>query len=235
VIRQHASTLSWQRAERRRPAGRCDSGKLSEQTLWLTNPDGRTLAVRRVSIALDRPTRDGDTEVHLLTTLSGRDAPARKVAELYLKRWTIESVFQTLTTVLQCEVNTLGYPKAALFAFSVAVATYNVYATLKAALRAVHGVRTVREEVSDYFLADEIAGTYRGLMIAVPPKHWEPLAEAAAAAVAKLLLRLARRAELKRYQKHPRGPKRPKPRRTRFATAKHIATARLLAGKTHGK
>ena len=234
VIRQHASTLTWERAGRQRPAGRCATGRLSEQTLWLTHPDGRTLPVRRVTVALDKPTRDGEVVIHLLTTLTVTEASAKKVAELYLARWKIETVFQTLTTVLKCEVNTLGYPKAALFAFCVALAAYNVYASVKAALRAAHGAARVEREVSDYFLADEIAGTYRGMMIAIPGEHWQPLAGADAEALAELLLGLAKRARLPRYKKSPRGPKKPKPRRTRFAKKKHIATSRLLAAEGRG-
>jgi hypothetical protein len=235
VIRQHASTLTWDRAGRVRRAGRCQTGALTEQTLRLTHPDGRTLAVRRVTITRDTPTRDGETTIHLLTTLTAAQASAARVAELYLRRWTIETVFQTLTTVLKCEVNTLGYPKAALFAFCVAVAAYNVYATVKAALRAAHGGDTVERGVSDYFLADEIAGTYRGMMVAIPEEHWQPLANADTETLAAVLVELARRAKLPRYKKSPRGPKKPKPRRTRFAKKKHIATARLLAAEKNGK
>lgn len=35
--------------------------------------------------------------------------------EMYRQRWTIEGVFQQLTEDLHCEIDTLGYPKAALF------------------------------------------------------------------------------------------------------------------------
>lgn len=235
VIRQHASTLTWDEAGRIRQSGRCETGKLSEQTLRLTHPDGQTLPVRRVTITLDRPTRDGETVIHLLTNLAATKASAKKVAKLYLMRWKIETVFQTLTTVLRCEVNTLGYPKAALFAFCVALAAYNVYATVKAALRGAHGVGTVEQGVSDFFLADEIAGTYRGMMIAIPAEHWKPLAEADTETLARLLLALAEKASLPRYKKSPRGPKKPKRRRTRFAKAKHIATSRLLNAEKRGK
>jgi hypothetical protein len=231
VVRQHASTLCWDRAGRKQSCGRCATGKLTEQTLWLKHPDGQTLPVRRVTIKLDKPTRDGEAVIHLLTTLTVTQASAKKVAKLYLMRWKIENVFQTLTTVLKCEVNTLGYPKAALFAFCVALAAYNVYACVKAALRAVHGVDKIEQEVSDYFLADEIAGTYRGMMIAIPAKHWQSLADADTKTLAKLLVDLAKHANLSRYKKSPRGPKKPKPRRTRFAKAKHIATSRLLAAE----
>jgi Transposase DDE domain len=235
VIRQHASTLTWDKAGPVRQSGRCGTGKLSVQTLWLTNPDGQTLPVRRVTITLDQPTRDGETQIHLLTNLTGQEASAEQVAELYLMRWRIETVFQTLTTVLKCEVNTLGYPKAALFAFCVALAAYNVYATVKAALRGAHGTEPVEQGVSDFFLADEIAGTYRGMMIAIPAEHWQPLADADTKTLAQLLVALVRKASLPRYKKSPRGPKKPKRRRTRFATAKHIATSRLLADEKRRK
>jgi hypothetical protein len=233
LIRQHASTLTYSPEEsgKSRRAGRSDAGGLQEQTLLLSHPDGRTLPVRRITITLDQPTRDGETQIHLLTTLTSRQASAKRVAALYLSRWKIEHVFQTLTCVLQCEVNTLGYPKAALFAFCVAAATYNIYATVKGALRAVHGAEKVEQTVSDYFLADEIAGTWRGLQVAVEERHWEPFAEADTKGMARFLLDMAARANLSRYKKSPRGPKKTKPRRTRFAKAKHIATARLLANE----
>jgi len=231
LIRQHASTLTYSPEEsgKSRSAGCCEAGCLQEQTLLLSHPDGRTLTVRRITLTLEQPTRDGEMQIHLLTTLTARQASARRVADLYLSRWKIEHVFQTLTCVLQCEVNTLGYPKAALFAFCVAAATFNIYATAKGALRAVHGAQKVEQEVSDYFLADEIAGTWRGLQIAVSDAAWKPFAQADTPDMARFLLELAGRANLTRYKKSPRGPKKPKPRRTRFTKEKHIATARLLA------
>jgi hypothetical protein len=231
AIRQHASTLRWDRVGPRRPAGRCETGKLFQQTLWLQAEDGRALRVRRVTVELGQATRDSETAIHVLTNLAAHEASAPTVAALYRERWSIEGVFQTLTTVLQCEVNTLGYPKAAVFAFCVALTAYNVYAAVKAALRAAHGVEEVEKGVSDYFLADEVAGTYRGMLIAIPEPHWQPLADADDGTLAELLLDLARHAHLPRYKKSPRGPKKPKPRRTRFAKKKHIATARLLAAE----
>jgi hypothetical protein len=39
--------------------------------------------LRRVTVVLDQPTRDGDTEIHLLTNLPVRHARAEVVAGLY--------------------------------------------------------------------------------------------------------------------------------------------------------
>ena len=45
-------------------------------------------------------------------------------------------------------MNTLGYPKAALFGFCLALVASNVLAVVLAALRGVHGEDTVEHEVS---------------------------------------------------------------------------------------
>jgi len=47
------------------------------------------------------------------------------VAELYQKRWTIEIAFHELALNLEGEIETLGYPRAALFGFCVALVCYN--------------------------------------------------------------------------------------------------------------
>jgi hypothetical protein len=230
LIRQHASTLRWTRESEQRAVGRTDTGQLYEQILWLENDDGTVLRVRRITLVLDTPTRDGEREIHLLTNLSAKVVSAATVADLYRGRWTIEGLFLNLTTILMCEVNTLAYPKAALFGFCAALASSNVYATAKASLRAAHGAEKVEAEVSDYYLADELAGTYRGMMIAIPAQHWSIFADLDVPTLAELLVELARGVRLSRFQKHKRGPKKPKKRRTRFTKEKHIATARLLNG-----
>jgi hypothetical protein len=67
VIRRHAATLSWERESEWVSAGRTDTGALSEQTIWLTESGGVELAVRRVRLTLDHPTRDGDGVIEVLT------------------------------------------------------------------------------------------------------------------------------------------------------------------------
>jgi hypothetical protein len=55
----------------------------------LPDEGGRTLGVRRVVIRLDTPTRDGDTELAIVTNLPADKADALAIAELYRKRWTL--------------------------------------------------------------------------------------------------------------------------------------------------
>jgi hypothetical protein len=227
IIRQHAATLRWQRQSRKRYVGRTETGKVYERKLWLQDEDGKEKAIRQITLVLDKPTRDGDKTMQLLTNLPAK-VGAAKVAELYRNRWTIEQLFQRMTVLLQCEVDTLAYPKAALFGFCVALAASNVLAGVKAALRAAHGQK-VDEQVSDYYVADELAKTYRGMMIALPEGEWQHLGEMSDSDFVAWLLGVAEQTRLDRYQKHPRGPKKPRTARTRYPKAKHVATARLMA------
>jgi IS4 transposase len=228
VIRQHAGNLPWQFVGKRRSCGRIDTGRVFEQTIRVEHEDGEVLFLRRVTVALDRPTRDGDTEIHILTDLPAKVARAKAIAELYRKRWTIETAFAELEATLRGEVETLGYPKAALFAFFVALVAYNLLSVVKAALRSVHGAKVVTEEVSGYYLADEVAGTYRGMMIAIPEDEWAVFQDLSPVELGQVLQDLARRVRLSEYRKQPRGPKKPQPKRRIEGQQNHVSTAKLL-------
>lgn len=228
IIRQHASTLTWKRIGRRKRIGRIETGVVFEQKIELAQGE-QTWRIRRITIRLDTPTENGDTEIHLLTNLPQKVATAQKVAFLYRKRWTIEEAFQTLTEVLRCEVETLGYPKAALFAFSAAVLAYNTYAVVKAALRSVHGADTIDEDLSDYHLTQDVTATTVGMNIAIPVEAWERFQTLPPRKFAMELIRLAKRLDLSRYPKKKRGPKKPQPRKKSGKRNHHIATARILA------
>ena len=204
VIRQHASTLHWEFVGKRRACGRIETGKVYEQTIRATNEVGEILFLRRVTVLLDQPTRDGDTELHLLTNVPAKDTRAKVIADLYRRRWTIETAFQELEATLHSEINTLGYPKAALFALCVALVSYNVLSTLKAALRSVHGEETVAEEVSGYYLADEIQMIHRGMMVAIPKDEWAVFHGLPPVELAEVLVRLARAVSLPKFRDSPR-------------------------------
>jgi IS4 transposase len=232
LVRQHGSTLRWELRGKRTRRGKTKTGTVYEQTAHLHDPQtDETLVVRRITIELDQPTRDGETEIHLLTNLPARDVRARRVANLYLKRWTIETMFQELTVALNCEINTLGYPKAALFGFCLALLAYNAVSVVRGALRAVHGHEKVSEEVSWYHLCNHLARVYGGMMIALPPRRWQIFRKLTDAQFAKLLKELAAKINLRRFRKHRRGPKRPPPKKSSGAKIKHVSTARILANR----
>ena len=231
VVRQHAGNLPWQFVGKRRSCGRIETGRVFEQTIRVTHEDGEVLFLRRVTVVLDRPTRDGDTEIHLLTNLPAQDARARSIAELYRKRWTIETAFAELEATLSGEIETLGYPKAALFAFCVALVSYNILSVVKAALRSAHGAKVVTEEVSGYYLADEVAGTYRGMMIAIPEDEWTVFHDLSPVALGHILRELAGNVRLSEFRKQPRGPKKPQPKRRIVGQQNHVSTAKLLKAR----
>ena len=204
-----------------------DRGWVSERRAWVCWGGARLVRMRQVRVRLRTPTEDGDSAVEILTNLPAK-VSAKKVAEIYLKRWKIEGAFHELTVALNCEVNTLGYPKAALFGFCVAVAAYNVLAVLKAALRAVHGEKKVQEEVSGYYMALEWAVVYAGMMIALPASEWQVFGRMSGPELAGYLRAWAGKIDLGRIKKAP--PRKPTRTRTRRIKDKspHVSTARLL-------
>jgi IS4 transposase len=228
VIRQHASTLTYRLRGRRRQVGRVATGMVYEQGMELYC-GAKTLSARRITLVLDQPTENGDREIHILTNLSVEQATASQVAETYRTRWTVEGAFQTLTDVLRCEVETLGYPRAALFSFATAVLAYNTYAVVKAALRAAHGAEVIKEKLSDHHLLEDVATTYVGMEIAVPEQCWEPYRLMSPSRFARVMIDLAHRVNPTRYPKKKRGPKKPQPRRKSGRRNHHISTARVLA------
>ena len=126
------------------------------------------------------------------------------------------------------EPETLGYPPAALFAFSLALLASNAAALLRAALRAAHGAEATAA-LSKHYLAEEIRRTFPGMMIALPEPRWEFVRGADAAAFAALLRLLAGRLDPKRYAKSVRGPKKPRPPKTTpYVNGAHVSTARAL-------
>lgn len=228
IIRQHQG-LPWEPVGPEQPGGQGESGRVYEQLLRIQAADGHALLLRRVRLELEHPTQEGETEICLLTNLPPERADAKRVASVYRKRWTIEHAFQDLATFLRSEINTCGYPKAALFGFCVALVAYNVLAVVKAALSSVHGGEKIEREVSGYYLSDEIATTYRGMLIAIPPEEWRLFSLLTIPQLATLLLQLARQVKLAAFRKHPRGPKKPTPKRQVDKRHPHVSTARLIS------
>jgi hypothetical protein len=229
VVRQH-SQLQGALLGRATRKGTTRSGPVYEQPMLVRDPDsGEMMRVRRITIKLQEPTRDGDSELHILSNVPSSRASAAQLARLYGKRWSIETAFFEITTTLSCEINTLGYPKAALFTFCLALLAYNAVSLIKAALRSTHGRQQVNDEVSGYYLALEIGRTYDGMMIAIPAPHWALFRELSDTEFANALRELASSVDLLRYQKHPRGPKKKPPERAAYQNGKHVSTAKLLA------
>lgn len=228
IIRQHQN-LPWQAESELEREGRTEGGEVFSQT-GVVSYQGQELRCRRVVVQLDQPTRDGETYIALLTNLPQTDASSLLVAQLYRSRWRIETLFQVATDTFDCEIKTLGYPRAALFSFSMALVAYNLFSCLKAILRSVHGT-DIEGKLSYYYLADELEGTYRGMMIALPPEQWSDFGQMSLPQLSSVLQDWARLVKLEAFTSAPRKPKKKKPKPTYDPNHPHVSTARLLAQK----
>jgi IS4 transposase len=119
VIRQHRG-LPCEIVSPLHPLGRVETGHIAEQRVRVVDAQGGVHGCRRLRLTLNHPTRDGATLLYILTHLPARRVSAKRVARLYQKRGTLETAFQHLEAYFHSEINTLGYPKEALFGFCLA-------------------------------------------------------------------------------------------------------------------
>jgi IS4 transposase len=227
VIRQHGN-LPWSVLSELQPVDKNETGKVLEQSVQLVFNETLKVNLRRIVVQLKQPTRDGEREIAILSNLPLADASAAQIAVLYQKRWGIERLFQVLEQCFRGEINTLAYPRAALFGFSMALICYNLLAVAKAAMRSVHGADKIEAGLSPYYLADEVRRVYEGMMIAIPPVQWQAFAQLAPTATAQLLQSLAAQMDLSKFRSHPRGVKKTIPKPKRQKNKPHVSTARLL-------
>jgi hypothetical protein len=213
-----------------RSYGRTPTGQVAQQRVCVVDAYGHKHIFRRLRIKLNEATRDGATIIHILTNVP-RQVSAQQVADLYRKRWTLETAFKHLEAYFHSEINTLGYPKAALFGFCLALVAYNLLAVVLAALRHVHGEEMVDEEVSLYYIANEITTTYHGMMIAIPEPEWDVFYSMSTADLAAILVELAQGVRLQAFRKCPRRPKKPHTQGKKPARKGHVSTAKLLMNR----
>jgi IS4 transposase len=229
LVREHKG-LPWQAKSELRYAGRTETGAVHEQQVEISDEQGQSLLLRRIVIRLDEPTRDGESEVALLTNVRG--VRPLKLARLYLERWSIEGLFNVLTTTLACEQKGLGYPKAALFSFCVTLVAYNVLASVKAALRSAHGSTKIQEEVSLVKVAEHVCRNYEGMMVGLPAEEWLPFGSLSVADMAACLRRWAAGVCLLKVLKAKSKPrKKALAKATHNPSKPHVSTARLLAAR----
>ncbi|KAM3104283.1 IS4 family transposase [Phormidesmis sp. 146-33] len=228
VIRQHG-LLPYKALDELVFVGESATGTVFEQSVQLIFNDTLKVRLRRIVVRLHQPTRDGDAEIALLSNLPIAHADAVQIAALYQKRWRIERLFQVLEQCFRGEINTLAYPRAALFGFVMALICYNLLAVAQAAMRSVHGADKIEAGISPYYLADEVRRVYAGMMIAIPPLQWQPLAQLDGDSTVQFLQQLAAQMNLSKFRSHPRGEKKKVPKPERQKDKPHVSTARLLS------
>ncbi len=88
VVREHQQ-LPWKALEAMREVGQTATGQVAEQAIEVIDEQGQARTWRRIQVRLNKPTRDGDNTIYILTNLP-TTVNACTVAELYRKRWKIE-------------------------------------------------------------------------------------------------------------------------------------------------
>jgi hypothetical protein len=226
VVRWHGSSCPYEEADRLHWAPGTRQGA-QEHHARLKNPQtGDWLTVRRIVLPLAKPTRNGDTELILVTDLPDTVA-ADSLCDLYRDRWTIETHYQRLTEQLHCEPAGLNHPRAALFAFAMAATAGNALAVVQKALQAQHGQQAV-QELSYYQMVLEVAQTWAGMAIAVPADRWTFVRQFTPEKLARWLNAIARLVPMEHYRRSPRGPKKPQPKRQSGKHNQHVSNKRLL-------
>lgn len=224
VVRQHGRFKGVLIGERRQ-IGRTETGMVYEQIIHSSKrPDA--LVMRRITVELDKPTRDGDRNIHVLTNLPA-EVDAQTIADLYRLRWEEETGYYYLTTTLTCELPSVGHPQAALFLFCMAMMAFNTRQVVFASLYAEHDKEAV-DNVSHHALSVETARFTDGMLVALDDAFWERLIGDGIEQLVSLLRELSRRIDLTKYRKRPRGPKVKveKPPHTRPKT--HVSIAKVL-------
>lgn len=221
VVRRHRSLPFGEQTPFAPAVGGEEGQRLFEQRIEV---EGRTY--RCVRIELPAPTRDGDTHLDVLTDLPDT-VDAATVARLYRKRWTLETAFQHLEQHFASELNTLAYPRAALFGFCLALVAYNVFSVMRAALDSAHS-EPVSKGVSSYDIAHEISATFRALLLLGEALDWQFLATCPPVQFAHWLRDVARNVRLDSLKKHGRGPKKPPQKKPYDPKQPHVSTYKLL-------
>ena len=226
VIRYHAATHLKPEGEQVHQ-GSVETGEVYEQSVVLHG-----VRYRLIRIQLKTPTREGDTEILLVTNLPADRATALQVANSYRLRWRLESTFLEVTRSVVCEVPSLAHPKAALLVFALALCACNALRIVTRALEVSQGAAHPEEEVSSYYMVNELIGAYDGMEVVLPELIWQRFLRMTAAQFAAWLLQVASRANWSKYRKGKRGPKKPVEKIKGGRTSPHVSTKRLLEAET---
>lgn len=224
AIRRHAH-LPLQDFGRKRRVGTSPTGIVYEQSALVRASHGE-LKVRLVTVKLKHPTRDGDSEITIVSNLPTR-VSARRIAQLYRDRWTIEVAFHQVAMALHGEIDALAYPRAALLGFCIALVAHNILNVVKAAIAAAQDGD--EDELSTYYLADEISAAHYGMMIVLPSAFWRRhFRDLEDWEMGDCLLDLATTVRWTRFKKSRRGPKKPPPDVGAKTNRTHVSTKRIL-------
>ena len=129
---------------------------------------------------------------------------------------------------MEGEIQALGYPKAALFGFCMALVTYNLLSVVRSAVHAEHGEEAARC-LSTYYIAHEVASTHFGMSVVLDGEFWKAkYRRLTPKQMARELKRLAGDMKLSKYKKAKWTPKKKQKKKMNKSKRSHVSTARVL-------
>lgn len=224
VIRQHGR-LKGELIGKRIRVGETETGVVYEQSMKLQRTED-SMIVRRITVQLFKPTREGDQEIHVISNLPA-SVTASAIAQTYRYRWEEETAFHVLQMTLTCESATLGHPYAALFLFCMAMLAYNLRQVIFAALHAEHEEEEV-EQVSHFHISVNVSRYTDGMLVALEDAFWNRYVPNEPVSQANVLRSISREINLKDFKKSQRGVKKKTAKRSKNAQSKHVSTAKRL-------
>jgi hypothetical protein len=232
VLRHHGRSPRWRKVPRKglKKIGKDNHGNtVYEQEIEVYLPNKTWYRLRRITVKLTKPTRDKDSELHILSNLP-QSVSAVTIGEAYSGRWSIETCLGHLAQALNAEINTLAYPGAALLCFCLGLVLFNVISALKTLL-AKFATASDKPQLSYYYLALEIAEARFGMEVMIDGHYWKTYARMSVSEFVSWAKSIAQSANLRRYRKHVRGPKRPPPKRASGKRRAHVSTHRILQAR----
>ena len=106
IVREHGRHPRLAQEGEWRDCGRIATGQVREQIIEIP---GQLVPWRRIELALDVPTEDGETTIRLWSNLPG-EVSAGRIAELYRTRWRIEHLFGRLESGCTARSAALAIP-----------------------------------------------------------------------------------------------------------------------------
>jgi hypothetical protein len=235
LLRQHGTLKTWIEESEECYVGKTDTGYVYEQKISVSHPKTEeSMVLRRIRLVLFESTRDGETEIVLLTNLSKKSALSKTACNLYRDRWGIEGAFLEMTECLACEIDTLCYPRAAIFTFCLAAMLYNAVSLMKSTIAAAHGEEAV-ENISWYYAYTETHTVWSGMEIALPFEFWTRRIDGMSdRELAAYLKSVSGKLNLSKYTKSRRGPKK-KVSKKRDPKINHVSTFKILKERKNNK
>jgi hypothetical protein len=228
LMRQHGRLQTWTEEGEEKYVGKTETGYVHEQKISVVHPTtNKSLSLRRIRLVLFESTRDGETEIVMLTNLSKKSSTAIVCCELYRDRWGVEGAFLEMTQCLACEIGTLCYPSAAIFAFCLAAMLYNAVALTKSTIASVHGEEAV-ENMSWYYVYMETQSAWQGMAIALPFEFWSDRFDGMSdRKFCEYLKSLVGKLDMSKCVKSRRGPKK-KVTKKYDPKVNHVSTFKIL-------